>query len=201
MSDERIFDQRQRESLEASQHMCAYAGITKAQLAGLLAALGEYAIRVRPPEYAVLDLPGPAANDLELVETRRALVQFYWRRSDHGEDLSSDQPVFDPQERKDLSLHKYVRGCANLTKRDVLDLLDTLGRYSLNAPYIKPILGPPWTGLVRLIHAHNALVAFRDRPFSLGEFAESVHAVVRGENSQLTSPCSRSAPPAADEQR
>ena len=89
------------------------------------------------------------------------------------------------EERSTLFLHKYVsRRCAILSKREVLILLEALERYSLIAPRIEQIVGP-LTGLVRMIHAHNALVRFRDRPFTQDEFGESVRAVIRGENSRL----------------
>ena len=37
-----------------------------------------------------------------------------------------------------------------------------------------------------MVHAHNALLHFRDEPFTQGEFALSVRTVVSGENSRLT---------------
>ena len=40
-------------------------------------------------------------------------------------------------------------------------------------------------GVVRMTHAHNALVRFRDKPFTQEEFQESVRAVLNGENSRL----------------
>jgi len=50
------------------------------------------------------------------------------------------------------------------------------------APKIEQVFGP-FSGLVRAVHAHNALVCFRDKPFTLGEFEASVRSVGRGENS------------------
>ncbi len=42
-----------------------------------------------------------------------------------------------------------------------------------------------WAGVTRMIHAHNALVTFKDHPFTLAEFGLSVNAVLHGEASQL----------------
>jgi hypothetical protein len=159
-----------------------YTAITKAQLVGLLFALGEYAIRVGPDPGAFMRT---VSNDPELAETNRALVSFYWRRRNTSATASSGQSAFDPLERSRLSLQKYVRGTEDLSKREVIGLLEALGRYSLHAPRIEQVFGP-FAGLVRTVHAHNALVCFRDKPFTRDEFAASVRSVMRGENSRLT---------------
>jgi len=121
---------------------------------------------------------GTVATKPQFAEKRRALVVFRRRQRDASDIASSDQLVFDARERGTLSLRKYVRGCEYVSKRELLRLLDALGRYSLNAPRIKQVFGP-FTGLVRLIHAHNALVSFRDKPFTQDEFEESVRAVLK----------------------
>ena len=175
-----VFELRERESLKTNQYLRPYAAITKPQLVGLLTALGEYAIREGMHQLAVM---GTVSSDPDLAEKHRALVGFYSRRRDTSNTVSS-QFVFDARERSKLSLHKYVRGCQDLTKREVVLLLEALERYSLNAPRIEQVFGP-FTGLVRTIHAHNALVRFRDKPFTQDEFAESVRAVLKGENSRL----------------
>ncbi len=72
-----------------------------------------------------------------------------------------------------------------LTKQELIGLLEALGRYSLHAPRIEQVFGP-LRGLVRTVHAHNALMCFRDKPFTVAEFNSSVQSVVRGENSWLT---------------
>ena len=176
--DPPVFELWERPTLEANPYLRPYASITKTQLVGLLGALGEYAIRVGP-------VLGTVWHDPESAETNRALVAFYRRLKGGGGDIASTQFVFHAQERSRLSLHKYVRGCENLSKEEVLGLLEALGRYSLEAPRIKQVFGP-FTFLVRAIHAHNALVSFRDRRFTLDEFSESVRTVLRGENSLLT---------------
>lgn len=181
--DTPIFEPREQESLKTDPWVRPYAAITKNQLVGLLTALGEYAVRAW-----MMDLPtvmGMVATDPQFAEKRRALVGFRRPQRDTSDTASSGQFVFGGRERSTLSLHKYVRGSENLSKREVLGLLDALGQYSLNAPRIEQVLGP-FTGFVRLIHAHNALVSFRDKPFTQDEFAESVRAVLKGENSRLT---------------
>jgi hypothetical protein len=178
--DTPIFDSRERESLKTNQYVRPYAAITKPQLVGLLTALGEYAIRVGTKPVVM----GMVSSDPELAEKHRALVGFYSRRRDTSNTASSGQFVFDAPERSALSLHKCVRGCEDISKPEVLVLLEALERYSLNAPRIEQVFGP-LTGLVRTIHAHNALVRFPDKPFTRDEFAQSVEAVLKGENSRL----------------
>ena len=181
--DTPIFEPWERESLKTDAYMRPYASVTKTQLVGLLTALGEYAARA-----VMMDSPtvmGTVVTDPQLTEKRRALVGFRRPQHDTSDTASSGQFVFYARERSTLSLHKYVRGSEHLSKREVLGLLEALGRYSLNAPRIEQVIGP-FTGLVRLIHAHNALVNFRDKPFTQDEFAESVRAVLKGKNSRLT---------------
>jgi hypothetical protein len=178
--DTPVFESRERESLKTNQYLRPYAAITKPQLVGLLTALGEYAIRVGTKPVVM----GTVSSDPELGEKHRALVGFYSRRRNTSNTASSGQFVFDARERSILSLHKYVRGCEDLSKSEVLVLLEALERYSLNAPRIEQVFGP-LTGLVRTIHAHNALVSFRAKPFTQDEFAESVCAVLEGENGRL----------------
>ena len=178
--DTPIFEPQERESLKTNQYVRPYAAITKPQLVGLLIALGEYACRVTTDQPPVM-----GSVDPELAEKHRALVDFYRYGTRDTSDALSGQFVFDAQERSTLFLHKYVsRRCAILSKREVLILLEALERYSLIAPRIEQFFGP-LTGAVRMIHAHNALVRFRDKPFTQDEFQESVRAVLNGENSRL----------------
>lgn len=132
---------------------------------------------------------GTVSNDAELVEAHRSLVGLYWRlgRSDNNGIASSHQHVFDPQERSSLALYKYVEGQENVSKQELRELLDleALGLYCFKAPRIKLQI-IPITGVLRFLHAHNALVSFRDRPFTLNEFAESYAALERGEDSLIT---------------
>lgn len=160
--------------------MRPYAAITKPQLVGLLIALGEYVCRAMTGQPPVMGTVGP-----ELAEKHRALVDFYLYGSRDDRDALNGQFVFDAQERSTLFLHKYIgRRCAILSKREVLILLEALERYSLSAPRIEQIFGS-FAFAVRMIHAHNALVRFRDRPFTQDEFQKSVRAVTNGENSRL----------------
>ena len=121
--DTPIFEPRERESLETNQYMRPYAAITKTQLVGLLTALGEYAVRVGKNLPAVT---GAVSSDPELAETHRALAGFYRRQRDASNSASSGQFVFDARERSTLSLYKYVRGCEDLSKRELLGLLEAL---------------------------------------------------------------------------
>jgi hypothetical protein len=178
--DTPIFEPQERESLKTNQYVRPYAAITKPQLVGLLIALGEYASRATTDQPPLMETVDP-----ELAEKHCALVDFYRYGTRDTSDALSGQFVFDAQERSTLFLHKYVsRRCAILSKREVLILLETLERYSLIAPRIEQFFGPI-AGVVRMIHAHNALVRFRDKPFTQDEFHESVRAVLNGENSRL----------------
>jgi hypothetical protein len=177
--DTPIFEPQEQESLKTNQYVRPYAAITKAQLVGLLSALGEYACRAGLYELAVR---GAVSSSPESAEKNRALLDFRgW--SDTSNALSC-QLVFDTQERTTLSLDKYAGGYVGVSKRDVLNLLEALERYSLSAPRIEQVFGP-MVGLVRMIHAHNALVRFREKPFTQDEFGESVRAVLNGEKSRL----------------
>jgi hypothetical protein len=178
--DTPIFEPQERERLKTNQYVRPYAAITKPQLVGLLIALGEYACRVTTDQPPIMGTLDP-----ELAEKHRSLVDCYWDRTRDTTDVLSGQFVFDAQERSTLFLYKYVsRHCAFFSKQEVLILLEALERYSLVAPRIEQIFGP-LTGAVRMIHAHNALVRFRDKPFTQDEFHQSVRAVLNGENSRL----------------
>jgi hypothetical protein len=65
------------------------------------------------------------------------------------------------EERGRLSLQKCIRGCEHLSKRELAGLLEALGVYSLQAPKVQQAFGS-YTALVRVIHAHNALLVFHD---------------------------------------
>jgi hypothetical protein len=192
MRQEMIFDARERAILEGHACLRSYSGIRRQQLTGLLAALGEYAIRVGP------DFIPEGVSNAERIEAHRRLAGFYWE--DHrswdtrasacqpwpvGLQLSTaGDEVFDPGEQKTLALHKYIHGQEGLTKEELLCLLDALGRYSNDALALD-VPPHPLDGVTRIAHAHNALIAFSARPFTLDEFADSVRAVLRGEPSRL----------------
>ena len=184
--DTPIFDLVERESVEADRYASPYAGITKAQLVGLLWALGECMTRSVSDTPDPTLLKGAVSDDSEFVAAHRSLYRFYrWiRRPDTDGTASRGEPLFDTQERSTLALFRYVRGCENVSKQDVRVLLEALGRYCLKAPVIRQPAGPHQL-LVRLVHAHNALVSFRNRPFDVNEFRESVRAVLRGKTSLI----------------
>ena len=98
---------------------------------------------------------------------------------------ASDRLVFSEEEQFTVSHHNYASGHANLTKQELVEFLEVLAQYSLRAPQPEQIF-VPHQGLVRMIHAHNAVVVFRDRPFTAEEFARSVWAVLEGRESLLT---------------
>jgi hypothetical protein len=180
-----VFSPEEREQLQANPFLRPYANITKMHLHGLLSALGEYALRAGPPAFvAVLR---PESVDPATFRAHRDLLGFYWERTGRDGPGSAESPVFDPEERLRISRDKYTNGFENISKARVISLLDALGRFAVTAPRIEQPHGP-LQGVVRLIHAHNALAAFADRPFTEDEFSKSVRAVVRGEASQLTSP-------------
>ena len=191
MRQEMIFDARERASLEGHPCLRSYSGIRRQQLTGLLAALGEYAIRVGPDFI-------PEGVSAEAIEAHRRLAGFYLedhrsretratagQRSPVAIQLSTARDeVFDLEEQKTLSLHKYIHGQEGLTKEELLWLLDALGRYSHQALALEV---PPYVlaGVTRIVHAYNALIDFSARPFTLDEFEDSVRAVLRGEPSRL----------------
>ena len=181
--DTRIFDAGEQESLEAHRYVAPYAGITKARLIGLLWALAEYMMRSTPDPTLLI---GTVSNDLEFVAAHRSLFGAYRRLKgpDTNGSSSSGQAVFDTQERHTMSFLKYVRGYRNFSKQDVREFLEALGQYCLIAPRIKQRFGPIQAD-VRLVHAHNALLSFRDRPFTVDEFRASVRAVLSGESSLI----------------
>ena len=168
-ADTPIFVPWERDSLESNQFVHPYTTITKAQLFGLLGALGEYACRQK---YL-------SSSDSELAEMNRTFIEFLGcmgRKRYTIQITSSGQPVFDASER--TSIDKYVSSSdLNLNKGELLGLLDALGRYSLKAPRIEQVFGAT-AGIIRMIHAHNRLLSFHDQPFTLEEFAESVRATV-----------------------
>ena len=182
--DTPIFSSREREDIETSEYARPYVGITKNQLVGLLLALGEYGTRnpfVR--SWFIEMLP----KDPELAERNDALIGC-WRQLRKGNlsgIASRDEFVFDAQERGTLSLNKYIRSCEHVNKREVVGILDALGRYSLTAPILHQVFDP-LMGYARAIHAHNRLVAFRDQPFTFDEYVRSLRAMKRGMNSQIT---------------
>jgi len=188
-----IFSPVEQLSIASDRYLRSYRAITRNQLTGLLAALGEYSVRVGPnylPE---------GVRDRELVKAHGMITGSY-RRAHWTVDSSASSPwlaslssrddfVFDSREQKELALHKYIRGREGITKGELLALLGALGQYSRDAPAMKELpyqLGDALDGVRRIIHAHNALVAFGDRPFTLDEFGQSVCAVLHGDVSQLT---------------
>ncbi len=180
--DTPIFDSSERANLDANPYVQPYTSITKRQLSGLLAALGEFESRIAPDPEAFI---GMVSTDPELPEICRALISFRRPERSSRTAASSGPLIFNEQERSDFSKHKYVHGMEDLTKQKLVGLLEALGRYSLHAPRIEQVAGP-LHGIVRIVHAHNALVCFCDKPFTLEEFSSSVQAVVRGENRLLT---------------
>ena len=172
--DTPIFTDQEREGLETNQYLRPYSGITKNHLVGLLHALGEYGMRTG---WARVLLTEMVPGDAGLVERHEALVDC-WRQLRKGYltgIASRDEFVFDAQERRKLSLMKYVRGCEHLNKPEVIGVLEVLGRYSVQVPKLQAVFGP-LSGHMRAIHAHNALVAFRDQPFSFPDYVRSLHA-------------------------
>jgi hypothetical protein len=110
-------------------------------------------------------------------DAHSALLHFYWRPERLQPVSSTGNFVFNDEERNALGHHKYVSGTEHLVKAELTALLEMLGVYSQSATRVEQIYGP-MTGLARIIHAHNALIDFRDRPFSLDEFSQSVRDVL-----------------------
>jgi hypothetical protein len=200
-SDAPIFGAAEQESIQWNHHdVRPYAAITKAQLLGLLTALGEYTVR------AEMTLPAMITKDPELAEKHRLLLEFprrhafihQYRRAHVAGSLPNerhrkvppfiadalpDEFVFNHDERAML-WNKYNNTFKDITKQELLYLLGALARYSIKAPRIEQVLGP-MTGIVRMIHAHNALLSFADMPFTTDEFWESANAVLKGQSSRF----------------
>ena len=195
MRQETIFSPREQLAIEGHEYLRSFSTITRDQLTGLAGALGDYAIRVGPT-FAPTE---PSHH--ESIEAHRILIDFYWKAPRAPEQerpawaivpeslcaIATEDPVFDPAEQATLALHKYIRGYEGLRRREMLSVLLALGRYSRDAQTIEVLPhAPGLAGVARIIHAHNALISFSDRPFTLEEFGESVRAVLRGEASRLT---------------
>jgi hypothetical protein len=182
-----VFTSSERAGFETDEYVRPYAAITKNQLAGLLHAFGEYACRHPATRPYFIEM---ASNDSELAERNNALVGC-WRRLRKGylsyvsDTASSDQLVFDAEERRSLSKMKYIHGCEHLSKAELAGILDALGRYSLRAPVIQQV-PRSHKAYIRLVHARNALLSFRDRPFTFRDFVQSYSAVMAGTNSRPT---------------
>ena len=118
------------EPLEGHACLRSYSGITRQQLTGLLAALGEYAIRVGP------DFIPEGVNNAEVIEAHRRLARFYWE--DHrsrdtratacqcwpvGIQLSmAEDEVFDGRTEDSLASQIHSRS-EGLTKEELLSCL------------------------------------------------------------------------------
>jgi len=159
-----------------------YLAITRAQLVGLLSALGEYAIRVGLKPWP---LDGKDKSDPEIAWRCCAVVAFYWWDYPRRNPRPPGEFVFDEADRRNLARHKYVGGNEGITKEETVRFLEALGRYTAIAHSFQQYFGE-FEGHVRAIHAHNALLSFRERPFTQEEFIASVHAVVRGDPSLVT---------------
>lgn len=191
-SDQAVFGPEDEPDVRASSDVSIFSDITKSQLVGLLAALGEWAIRTGPPDLNEGCWGLTKSTDPAVIEAQRALRVCYWSRREARQSALQHELVFDTDERREIALHKYLRGFEDITKRDVVSLLESLIRYVPKAPRQKQIFGP-MTGVVRVINAHNALVAFRERRFTIDEFEHGVRQVVRGHERHLRAEWSRHA--------
>lgn len=196
MPQETIFSPREQLAIEGHEYLRSFSTMTRDQLTGLVGALGDYASRVGPTFEPV------EPSHHESIEAHRMLIDCYWQAPRALEqqrpawaivpeslrEIANEDPVFDPAEQATLRLHKYIRRHEGLQRREMLSVLIALGRYSRDAQALRvlPHVSPGLVGVTRIIHGHNALISFSDRPFTLEEFGESARAVLRGEASRLT---------------
>jgi hypothetical protein len=174
--DVAIFSAAEQESLGRDWRVRPYRSISKEHLFGLLAALGDYAIRTRAAEGPVHIGHAPSA------EAKRAHQQLArpwcggFEYLDRREPPPSDA-VFTANENKFLLSNKYLKYFVHLSKPDLVSLLQALGEFSCHVepvPFDKPLAE------ARAAHAQNALIAFRDRPFTTTEFGRSIGTHVEG---------------------
>ena len=176
--DTPIFDSRERESLETNQCVQPYTLIAKRQLVGLLGALGEYEARVAPALGAFIRR---FSNDPELPEMCRTLVIFCRRPRNTSIAASSGHWVFDALERSTLSKHKYIRGTEDLTKQQLIGLLETLGRYPLHAPRIEQVFWQPRMRFTSALPQANKNSGFNcSFPYGPPEGSVLCHATTAG---------------------
>jgi hypothetical protein len=187
-----IFDAVECANLEADPALKVYRCIGKAHVLGLLAALGEHAIRAGSNWTPDRDMTSAS------ILAYRQVVRFY-----HEPHVTSDSPsppwfltlsvkhlsppqqaLFEPSERAAIALMKYVRGHEGVTRRQLVGLLFALSRYARTAPML-PLAPSRLEGVSRQRYAHNALVFFAERPFTLRDFRMSLEAMPASEESLL----------------
>jgi hypothetical protein len=192
-SVEPIFDVFERANLEADPSLRVYSRIGKAHVLGLLAALGEHAMRVGSSW-----TPEPGMTPASILAYRQVL-RFYhephvaadsprppWFLNLGVRHLSpSGQALFDPSERAAITLMKYVRGHEGVTRHQLLRLLSALSRYAHTAPSFSRVVSR-LEGVARLRHAHDALLSFSERPFTLRDFRMSLETVPAGTGAFLS---------------
>ena len=108
----------------------------------LLAALGEYAIRVGPPEHFIGRPPEWVAADPQTIQAHIDLHSFcaLWKAPKAAGGISDSEFVFDADERRSISTHKYVGAGATLSKKELVGLLDALTRYARHAREIEQLV-------------------------------------------------------------
>ena len=169
------FSLTQRTTLEADEATRPYAAISKAQLLGLLVAFGD------------CFAGGGVGVALDASESTRQLHGFLqswyrhwslpWRARYAGPDAAF---FFTPHERQCIARHKYLKGFDALDADSLLAFVKAIAHYSLSAASV-PLYAPvPHSTLNRGPHAHNALIAFRSRPFTERDFTRSIGVFVDG---------------------
>jgi hypothetical protein len=106
------------------------------------------------------------------------------------EETAAQQSFFSAEERDRLSTHSYLRQFESIDEDTLLALLKQLGLYSVLAPEVPFVELPFRYGrcLNRWRHAHNALVAFRKRPFTVKDYGHSLAVILNGPPYPLVSP-------------
>jgi hypothetical protein len=185
-----IFDPQEATLLAHDPDFRPYVSITADHVLGLLAALGEYALRVGDTPPSDILQPGRATSAAAL-QCHKALVEFWsdrynpWSTSSepslafrlaHGVSaVLGERKVFDDRQRAEL-VFKNMKGLEEISVGELCALLKTLECYAQTARTLPELT--QLEGVARLIHAHNRLIAFRDRPFTFDEFRCSLRAVL-----------------------
>ena len=108
-------------------------------------------------------------------------------------DLSDGDLVVNELQRMTVSLDKYAKGFEDvLTRARLRELLEHLALYARDASEIKQDAPSVlFEGVTRSRHAHNALLAFMERPFTVREFCRSLDNALNAREPVLARGASR----------
>ncbi len=164
-----VFSEQNRERLAADRHLRPYLTMTQLEVAGLLYALGRC---------GGVECP-PGSDSEAALEASGELERFYCELASYkqrSDPLPPPAPgaVFDAAEQHELSYRTNIQGFERITRDGLIRLLRAVDRYALHARYVDVFSAEGSVLIARWLHAHNILIAFRERPMTLEEFSEQV---------------------------